>query len=83
MRAMLAYEPGPYDGRVILLRAAEAFSEELASPDPAAGWGRIGAEIEVHEVPGDHYSMFTPPFVDALGRRLRMHLARAESGARR
>ncbi|HET8643616.1 MAG TPA: alpha/beta fold hydrolase, partial [Pseudonocardiaceae bacterium] len=58
------YRPGPYPGRVLLLRAAE--SADL-------GWGDLGERFELVEVPGDHETILWPPNVqhvaDALGTR--------------
>jgi amino acid adenylation domain-containing protein len=48
---LTAYEPQPYPGRVVLLRAAQTNVEE------AKRWGSIATgRFDVHEIPGDHYS---------------------------
>ncbi|EYF05057.1 amino acid adenylation domain-containing protein [Chondromyces apiculatus] len=78
MRAMLAYTPGPYAGPVTLLHASEPVPGDLeAAHEPAGGWSAFcAAAPEVHEVPGDHYTMFTAPRLDVLASRLEGCLAR-------
>jgi len=46
------YRPKPYPGRVVLLRTKTLQSD--CPQDWTAGWGELAAQIEVHEVPGDH-----------------------------
>ena len=51
--------------------------------DPMMGWGGLAAHgVEVHELPGNHFSMLRPPHVSALAGELRACLERAhaESG---
>ncbi len=38
--------------------------------DPTLGWGRYCADLEVHNLPGNHFSMLRPPHVDTLAARL-------------
>ncbi|MFP2899919.1 amino acid adenylation domain-containing protein, partial [Corallococcus sp. 4LFB] len=65
--ASRAYVPGPYDGSLVLLRAAEG---PEAPPD--LGWGTlVHGGLTVHTVPGDHFTLIRPPHVDALAERLR------------
>ncbi|AUX41120.1 hypothetical protein SOCE26_025250 [Sorangium cellulosum] len=55
------YAPGPYAGRVVVLRAAAPCG------DPARGWDHIAPGVEVHEVAGDNASMLDEPYVAELG----------------
>jgi len=56
------YYPGEYHGDVILLRPEIRPRRNTA--DVADGWDRIiKGRLEVHEVPGDHRSMFLSPNV--------------------
>jgi amino acid adenylation domain-containing protein len=49
---LIAYEPMPYEGPMILLRAMNRGVE-----DPARRWRAIAAgPFEVHDIPGDHFS---------------------------
>jgi amino acid adenylation domain-containing protein len=82
---MLRYEAGEYDGRVTLIAAERSLdqvnfvpfdhSREMESPtppDPLLGWGRLAAGgVDMHVVPGDHFTMMREPFVTALAERLR------------
>jgi len=71
--AALAYRPGPYPGRLTLLRAAGGLAAR-PDRDPALGWSSLAAAVEIHEVPGDHETMAAPPHVAALADRLRQCL---------
>jgi aspartate racemase len=49
---LTAYKPRRYDGRVILLRAANPRAE-----DPVTRWRSImNGPFEVHDIPGDHFT---------------------------
>ncbi len=70
LRLILDYQPGPYGGPVLLLRAASAGS---AAPDP--GWQRLcSGPLELGELPGDHYTILSPPGVGAVARHLSTRL---------
>jgi thioesterase domain-containing protein len=74
-RALRAYRPQPYDGRLVYFRAEENHPEER----PEDAWNELsGGRAEVHRVPGDHLSALFPPHVSALGVRLREAIERAE-----
>jgi amino acid adenylation domain-containing protein len=74
-RALGAYREQTYCGRVIVIRARE-------QPDGRAhdlGWGDlVTGGIEVHVVPGDHYTMLQWPHVESLASRLRLCLESVE-----
>ncbi|HYG65719.1 MAG TPA: amino acid adenylation domain-containing protein, partial [Thermoanaerobaculia bacterium] len=77
IRARRAYRPGPYGGHVDLFLAEDstAFEEERR-------WGGVaGGGVEVHSLPGDHYSILKAPAVGTLARRLLTCLETAEAGA--
>jgi thioesterase domain-containing protein/acyl carrier protein len=71
-RIFMNYLPKPYPGRVVLLR-----TKSLASGYPTdwtAGWGKLAAQIKVHEIPGDHGSCLTEhvgAVAEHIGRCLR------------
>jgi thioesterase domain-containing protein len=49
---MLRYRPQPYDGKLTLVACAER-----RRSDPARVWREVvGGSLEIHEIPGDHYS---------------------------
>ncbi len=65
-RALHLYQPGPYSGRVLFLRAAEGVEGH-----PEATWKKLArGGFEIHRVPGGHRSMLLPPHVAATGRLL-------------
>ena len=77
LRASHAYQPQQYPGRLVLLRAAEGPREGL---ERDLGWGALASEVEVLEVPGDHFSLIAPPHVERLAERLRELLERTPAG---
>ncbi len=75
-----SYVPqGTVRGRITLFRCAEQDAGEslpevaaLLADDPTMGWGRLAARpVEVVEVPGRHVELFSQPYVDVLGGKLR------------
>jgi amino acid adenylation domain-containing protein len=76
-RALHAWGPGPYDGEITLLRAAEVNPAALdpgheqyeAMRDPALGWGRLASRpVAVYTVPGNHATLVTEPHVLEVAR---------------
>jgi hypothetical protein len=53
-RAIAAYDPAPYPGRLAVLR-----SETMKDLRPSLGWSAIGKEVELHTIPGDHFTSIT------------------------
>jgi thioesterase domain-containing protein len=71
------YRPQPYGGRLTLLRAREPHPH-LPS-DPAIEWPRWTlAGLDIHNVPGDHMTMFQLANIDALAARLAACIAEAQ-----
>ncbi len=67
-RALAAYEPGPYPGRLIVFQAAEGRG---AGADPSLGWARLAASVEALDVPGGHHDIVRGEAVELVARRLR------------
>ena len=65
----VAYEPPPYDGRIILFRRTHRPTGHYR--DPEYGWGTLAGNLEIHDVPGDHVQMFLEPNVQAMVKELR------------
>jgi thioesterase domain-containing protein len=77
--AMRRYVPGFYDGRITLLRTER---NEDAESDATMGWSDFAGEgVEVHLVPGNHFTMINEPHVQVLAERLRAAIERAEEQA--
>jgi thioesterase domain-containing protein len=73
-RAALDYQPGRFDGPLVLITAAD----NDATRD-VGGWAALAPALQRHTAGGDHYSMLRAPHVTALAAALRDAL----DGARR
>lgn len=71
------YSPKPYDGDVALMRSQQrtfGFGRVLD-----LGWGELlGKNLEIYETPGNHYTIYMNPNVDALAHRINVSLRKAE-----
>ncbi len=84
---MRRYKAGPFQGQITLFspadnveqiifnREAEDTSMERENPreiDPLKGWGTLATEgVDLHAVPGNHFTMLREPHVQILGEQLR------------
>ena len=79
--AAAKYEPKPYRGRVVLIRSTRrtfGFGHVLD-----LGWTPVlGENLEICETPGNHYSIYMQPNVDALALKMQACLRKAEEQAR-
>jgi thioesterase domain-containing protein/SAM-dependent methyltransferase/acyl carrier protein len=67
--AMKSYRPRPYRGRVTLFSAQD--KPVANSYDPTLGWSNLAtAGVDLHDIPGDHYSIVREPHVKTLAERL-------------
>jgi amino acid adenylation domain-containing protein len=75
--ASAKYCPKPYRGNVVLIR----------SMDRTFGFGRVmdlgwsellGDDLEICETPGNHYTIYMEPNVDALAHKMNVSLRKAE-----
>jgi len=72
--AMNRYKLRPYDGKLILFRAAE---QDFTGPRDL-GWSEIFTQgVEIHDIPGDHERMFLEPSIDILAAELHAAIQRA------
>jgi thioesterase domain-containing protein len=80
--ALAAYEPRPYAGSLLVLRASRLPLGSLAPRD--LGWGALSAHAEVEVLPGYFTTPISEPLVRTLAERLAVHLtaAVADPGAR-
>jgi amino acid adenylation domain-containing protein len=82
IQASRAYLPRVYPGRIILFRASR---QPAGNDDARLGWGGLAAGgEELHEVPGDHFTILTEPSVRVLADQLSacLHHSRADETAR-
>jgi len=73
-----AYRPGPYAGRVVLFQT----SKRPVGPqwDLTSGWRELVAgPLEVHEIPGDHESVFFGQELEYLASQLTACLLEAQA----
>ena len=77
IRAMGRYVPHSYPKRITLFKASEP--SPFSPQDPTMGWDALaGGGLEIHSVPGSHYTMLKEPHVQAAAERLRDCLQRAQ-----
>jgi thioesterase domain-containing protein len=73
-RALERYSGGPCSAPLVLFKAAEPLTA-TARPDPDLGWGRLlQRPMQVHALPGDHYTLLQQPHVQSLAALLRERL---------
>lgn len=67
------YNPGYYDGEVILLKANDIKTSNKI--DYAAnGWQKIIKKLCIHEIPGNHYNLFEPQYIKNIAKILELSL---------
>jgi thioesterase domain-containing protein len=83
LRAGSHYQPQPYPKRITLFRSTDMLPGENGEEqfkiyeDPALGWGKFSAEpIEVHQIPGTHFTLLAEPNVQVLAAHLKSCLAK-------
>jgi amino acid adenylation domain-containing protein len=71
------YSPKPYQGSVVLIRSQQRTYGFGGVQD--LGWGELlGQNLEICETPGNHYTIYMHPNVDALAHKIHVSLRRAE-----
>jgi thioesterase domain-containing protein len=78
--AATKYHPKPYRGPVVLIRSTKrtlGFGHVLD-----LGWSELlGKDLEICETPGNHYTIYMQPNVDALAHKMDTCLREAEERA--
>jgi thioesterase domain-containing protein len=78
LQARRRYVGKPYDGRMVLIRAAE---EVVPGVEETLGWRELAAGgVEVRVSSGQHANMVYPPHVEELARQLRQILDAMDRG---
>jgi thioesterase domain-containing protein len=54
--AVDSYRVKPYSGSIIFVRAIDNQAKYLRNSH--FGWGKFASKVEVHDLPGDHKSLF-------------------------
>ena len=77
-RAMQAYKPSRFSGRLTLFKAITA-SDKIKWPDDY-GWAAFaGGGIEIVPVPGQHLTLFDSRHIATLARKLQISILRSSS----
>ncbi|WP_164783988.1 non-ribosomal peptide synthetase/type I polyketide synthase [Mesorhizobium sp. M5C.F.Cr.IN.023.01.1.1] len=75
--ALREYTPRLNDSRSVLFAAKKGLRTSTNEPAGDLGWKQFArARLEIHEVPGDHYTMVAPPHVRVLATKLKDYLNR-------
>ncbi|NES64619.1 MAG: amino acid adenylation domain-containing protein [Okeania sp. SIO2D1] len=70
------YEARPYPGNIVLFNASQQLID--VGGDPTLGWRDfVAGEIEIHEIPGEHFSIIREPQVRVLAEKLMLCRDRA------
>jgi thioesterase domain-containing protein len=68
VRAQSRYEPRAYPGRVVLFCAGVTGGDAIGND---RGWSGIAkGGLEIHDIPGDHQTIFEPQYVEAVAKKL-------------
>ncbi|WP_373528907.1 amino acid adenylation domain-containing protein [Nostoc sp.] len=71
VQAMWNYRPQTYSGQITLLKAQEQLVEE-DSQNSTMGWDKLAQSgVNIHVVPGNHYTMLRKPHVEFLAEQLK------------
>lgn len=84
-RQVWAYEPSAYPGQVVYFRARETLGAfEEVFPSSVAGWRTVSVgQCTVHEVSGNHYTMFMEPEVEEMSAILGASFRQAPASSNR
>jgi amino acid adenylation domain-containing protein len=76
-KACKAYNPRPYQGRVVVFRSSK--QTHGIRPDPALGWGDVlKGELELWEIPGHYINLWIEPGVRELAANLKVCLDKGQ-----
>ena len=78
LKAVYAYQPGPYEGCVSVLKAEEPVVRRRF--DPYREWSEHCRNVRECTVPGNHLSMVYEPYVAGLAEALEKELAAMSTG---
>ena len=71
-KATMNYLAQPYQGQITLFKSSN--QERITGLDSTLGWNQLSSAVNVHIVPGNHFTMLKKPNVQLLGEQLRQHL---------
>lgn len=72
VRAVEAYVPAPYLGRIAVFRADDSFWDSPAALDSALGWAAVArGELKRFDIPGDHLTILQDGNADRIAEHLK------------
>jgi acyl transferase domain-containing protein/thioesterase domain-containing protein/aryl carrier-like protein len=85
LQALGSYVPQVYSQQIDLFTASEAFplfatekfttEDSVKQQDDTLGWAELSSiPIEVHKIPGNHYTIMGEPHVNVLAAQLKSHI---------
>lgn len=81
VQVVRSYQPEPFAGRLVLIKTSESeHKNEVTGAgeqdlDPDFGWKELAEDLEVHVIPGSHYTVVLEPQVSNLATLLQRCLA--------
>jgi acyl transferase domain-containing protein/thioesterase domain-containing protein/acyl carrier protein len=76
------YLPRPYSGRLTLFQAMDDHplfpTGNGTSPDHASRWKKLALSVDLHEIPGNHYTILRQPQVQVVAEKLGACLMKAQ-----
>ncbi len=77
LAAMARYRPQPFGGKLVLFQPQQSLQNIL--PDSRSRWRELArGGLDIHEAPGNHYTMLGSPNVAMLAKQLEACLAAAD-----
>ncbi len=77
LAAVARYRPRPFGGKLVLFQPQQPLEDIL--PDSRSRWRELArGGLEIHEAPGNHYTMLGSPDVAVLAKHLEACLAAAD-----
>jgi thioesterase domain-containing protein len=71
VQAAQAYVPQPYPGSLVFFRSRTRFVIQAQEIEPLTRWRELTrGEVEVYQVPCEHFQMMDEPFVQTLAEHL-------------
>lgn len=79
LQALDKYTYQVYPGQITLLRIQDENRSEATGEkyDPQFGWGDLVGKLDIHSIPGSHWSLMEEPHVQVLAEKVKFCLDRA------
>ncbi|MGH9484387.1 MAG: non-ribosomal peptide synthetase, partial [Terriglobales bacterium] len=77
--ALCSYRPGPYSGRVAFLRVTGSYPAEARWEIAPAWRGCLERGLELHEISGEHETVFSGKHLEGLARTMQQCLCAAQA----